>query len=248
MPRPFRLLTLLNIEAIDREVVVDQRSHSPESCASMADSQYQDIFKRMRNERKWFRNVSIHFTDFAAIDQDLQNQGLSNFATSKKRIPANSSGEDLSGQSHGRCHPRSITQSDHGFDISQARPASPPHKRTHATMQKLSASHSRDQTIQSICESLIVKISTILWVPREKIDKSKSMAEYGLDSLAAVELRSWLRRAFEVDLTILELLSVGDVKELSDKILIKSEPHTNGFHFRMRKRGRHLLNEGTRTP
>lgn len=69
----------------------------------------------------------------------------------------------------------------------------------------------------------MVKVSAILWVSREEMDESKAMVEYGLDSLAAVELRSWLRREFEAHLTILELLSIGNFKELSERILEKSK-------------------------
>jgi hypothetical protein len=72
------------------------------------------------------------------------------------------------------------------------------------------------------CDTIIVKMSALLMVPLEDISSSKSMSEYGMDSLVAVEMRNWLIRELDATLPILELLANISLLQLSRKIVRKS--------------------------
>lgn len=57
----------------------------------------------------------------------------------------------------------------------------------------------------------------------EDINPAKSLADYGMDSLVAVEMRNWLLRELEAALPILELMASTSLRALSENILRKSK-------------------------
>jgi len=90
----------------------------------------------------------------------------------------------------------------------------------------LKGATSLDDAAKQILEVVIIKISTLLMIPMEDISATKSMADYGLDSLVAVEMRNWLIRELDATMPILELLANTSLLELSKKIVQKSK-HSN---------------------
>ncbi|KAH7141540.1 putative polyketide synthase [Dactylonectria estremocensis] len=52
----------------------------------------------------------------------------------------------------------------------------------------------------------------------EPMEPAKSLGSYGLDSLAAVEFRNWVRMELKVDVTVLEITSASSLIALCDKI------------------------------
>jgi acyl carrier protein len=56
-------------------------------------------------------------------------------------------------------------------------------------------------------------------INREDINTSRSLEEYGLDSLVSVELRNWIRREFGTELPLTAIIRAGNLKALSEKIL-----------------------------
>ena len=46
-----------------------------------------------------------------------------------------------------------------------------------------------------MCDAIVNKLSHMFALPEDEMDKSESMAHYGIDSLVAVELRNWLSSA-----------------------------------------------------
>jgi aryl carrier-like protein len=49
--------------------------------------------------------------------------------------------------------------------------------------------------------------SALLLIPLERLDDKKPIAQYGMDSMVAAELRAWFWKTFEKDVSFLELLS-----------------------------------------
>ncbi|MCJ1244041.1 hypothetical protein MMC30_001238 [Trapelia coarctata] len=72
-----------------------------------------------------------------------------------------------------------------------------------------------DEAAEKISEALMEKMATLLMVPREEISPSKPMAEYGMDSLVAVQMRAWVAVAMEAQVSILELLVNVEVRVLA---------------------------------
>nr|AAR85531.1 polyketide synthase [Didymella maydis] len=63
-------------------------------------------------------------------------------------------------------------------------------------------------------------------IPVENVDTSKGLQDYGIDSLAAVELRNWLSRETDSVIPILELLGAESLTDLAAKIVARSRPIT----------------------
>lgn len=74
----------------------------------------------------------------------------------------------------------------------------------------------------SILRELLSKTSSLLMVPLEEINASKSLTDYGMDSLVAVEMRNWILRELDVAMPILELLANTSLDGLSRRIAGKS--------------------------
>jgi hypothetical protein len=85
---------------------------------------------------------------------------------------------------------------------------------------------SLDDAAKHIFEVVAVKMAALLMIALEDISANKSMADYGMDSLVAVEMRNWLIRELDATMPILELLASTSLLELSRKIVQKSK-HSN---------------------
>jgi hypothetical protein len=72
-------------------------------------------------------------------------------------------------------------------------------------------------------DAVVAKMSSLLMIPLEEISSSKSMADYGMDSLVAVEMRNWLVRELDATLPVLELLANLSLVQLSRNIVRKSK-------------------------
>ncbi|XHG00061.1 hypothetical protein AWENTII_003532 [Aspergillus wentii] len=52
-----------------------------------------------------------------------------------------------------------------------------------------------------------------------EIDLSRSLSDVGVDSLAAVEVRSWLKSTIGLDISVLEIMSLASFVALGDLAL-----------------------------
>jgi acyl carrier protein len=77
--------------------------------------------------------------------------------------------------------------------------------------------------VDIIVHAVLRKIGSLLMVSAEDLDASKAMADYGMDSLVAVEMRNWITRDLEVTMPILELLGSGSIKDLCKSIARQSK-------------------------
>ena len=80
-----------------------------------------------------------------------------------------------------------------------------------------------DDAAQRTCDRTMAKMSNLLMLPLEILSASKSMFEYGMDSLVAVKMRNWLLRELDCALPIPELLANTTLIQLSVKIVEKSK-------------------------
>lgn len=63
-----------------------------------------------------------------------------------------------------------------------------------------------------------VQVSKHIGLP-ELLEPAKGLASYGLDSLAAVEVRNWIRSALSVELRTLEVSSANTLYSMCEKIV-----------------------------
>ena len=87
---------------------------------------------------------------------------------------------------------------------------------------RLKQADSLELAIELVCEALVQKISNLLTVQTENVDRKKPVVAYGLDSLVAVELRNWITVDLEVNVPLLELMSSPSIENLAGKIATKS--------------------------
>ena len=74
-----------------------------------------------------------------------------------------------------------------------------------------------------VTQALIDRLSGSLDVDKKQIDPQKPMHLFGVDSLVAVEIRYWLMKHLQADLSIFEVLSNVSLAELGYRIAGKSE-------------------------
>lgn len=72
--------------------------------------------------------------------------------------------------------------------------------------------------LQATVDVVSVQISVILRLT-EPMEPRKQLSSYGLDSLSAVELRNWVRRELDIELTTLEITSAATLTALCEKIM-----------------------------
>lgn len=88
--------------------------------------------------------------------------------------------------------------------------------------QALKQARSGQEAIQNIIDSLMTKMSSVLMVPIEDMSPKRSMTDYGLDSLVAVEIRNWISREMGAKVPLLGLLSSPSMEQLADTIAKQS--------------------------
>lgn len=74
-----------------------------------------------------------------------------------------------------------------------------------------------------ICEALKTKLGRILGIDRDNVDATKPTHSYGVDSLVAVELRNWFKKAVSADVAVFDILGNESMAVLAAGVAEKSE-------------------------
>lgn len=73
-----------------------------------------------------------------------------------------------------------------------------------------------------VTAALRAKVARALGVSVEDVDGQKTLADYGTDSLMAVELRSWMRKAFGADVTVFDMTSGKSIEAVGELVVAKA--------------------------
>lgn len=87
----------------------------------------------------------------------------------------------------------------------------------------LQAAKSQEEAVTIVCEGITTKLSTLLAVPNDNIDSSRSPSSNGVDSLIATEFRTWLARELKSELPLLEITGNASLSALASKIVSVSK-------------------------
>lgn len=87
----------------------------------------------------------------------------------------------------------------------------------------LKGSKSVEEGREVIVQGLMDRLPGFLMLEKGDMDREKSLSNYALDSLVAIEVRNFITREFEAQLQVLELLSSGSIEGLAGQILGKSK-------------------------
>ncbi|KAH8647456.1 BcPKS8, polyketide synthase [Tricladium varicosporioides] len=102
-----------------------------------------------------------------------------------------------------------------------AETSSQPETVSHHTALK--AAKTPEEAQEVICNGLLDILPSVLMLEREDMDITRSLSNYALDSLVAIEVRNFITREFEANLQVLELLSSGSIETLAKAICVKSK-------------------------
>jgi len=69
-----------------------------------------------------------------------------------------------------------------------------------------------------LMSALSDKVSAMTAIERSEITPDRSLQDYGLDSLISLELRNWIRRNFEVDMSVKDINSSADLRVVAGRI------------------------------
>lgn len=73
-----------------------------------------------------------------------------------------------------------------------------------------------------VCEGLVKKLYRALMIEAEDVDIGKPMHAYGVDSLVAVELRSWFMKEMGAEVAVFDIMGSGSIKDLVTAVAGKS--------------------------
>lgn len=77
------------------------------------------------------------------------------------------------------------------------------------------------ETIDFIAFEIGKKIHDLMLKPDEEVDISLTLAQIGLDSLMAIELRRWIKQVFGLTMSVLEIMGSGSLRQLGNDVAAK---------------------------
>lgn len=82
----------------------------------------------------------------------------------------------------------------------------------------LSAATTIGGAVDVISNSIRTKLSDLLAIPADNIDPVRSISSNGVDSLVAMEFRTWLSKNLKAEIPLLEITGPNSITTLSEKI------------------------------
>ncbi|CAG7949237.1 unnamed protein product [Penicillium olsonii] len=86
----------------------------------------------------------------------------------------------------------------------------------------LSSASSKEEVYDLILTQLLEGISRIIKTEAQDMDPRKSLPALGIDSLVAIEIRTWLLKEFQADLSVFDIVSNDPLTEFAKKTIAKT--------------------------
>ncbi|KAJ6045303.1 Highly reducing polyketide synthase [Penicillium canescens] len=77
--------------------------------------------------------------------------------------------------------------------------------------------------VDLIHKSLVEKLAKLMMVPMVDIDPGKPLSAYGVDSLVAVEVRNWIAKEIQVELSVFDIMALVPMRQLAADLAAKSK-------------------------
>ncbi|KAL8704318.1 MAG: hypothetical protein Q9201_002504 [Fulgogasparrea decipioides] len=87
----------------------------------------------------------------------------------------------------------------------------------------LAAAESAASAADVVQEAVIRKLCNALTIQPEDVDPTMPLHEYGVDSLVAVELRSWLARDMGADVPVFDIMQSASIAALAGLVVGRSK-------------------------
>ncbi|KAH9986933.1 KR-domain-containing protein [Xylariaceae sp. FL0662B] len=85
------------------------------------------------------------------------------------------------------------------------------------------ASDSKKDRASIVISAFKEKLARALWVQADDIDHRRSLSDYGVDSLMAVELRNWIRGDFRAAVAVFEIMGGASIAAVAELIVERTE-------------------------
>lgn len=79
-----------------------------------------------------------------------------------------------------------------------------------------------NERIQIVIIALAAKLARVMSISPDGVEPSKSLSNYGVDSLMAVELRNWIRRDFKANVAVFDIMGGLSIAAIGDLVVAKS--------------------------
>jgi hypothetical protein len=101
-----------------------------------------------------------------------------------------------------------------------------------STAALLSAAASLQQAEEIVLKALLEKLTKVLSVDIAELDPARPMHAYGVDSLVAVELRTWITKEIASDVSVFEITSAQRIGQLASSAarISRFAQHQNGVN------------------
>lgn len=99
---------------------------------------------------------------------------------------------------------------------------------TQSPRARFRAATSFDEKCNAVNDALKDRLARALGVEVDDVDSGRPVSSYGVDSLMAVELRNWMRKDYDVDIAVFEILGETTFVGLSRQVTSKAEELKGG--------------------
>ena len=86
----------------------------------------------------------------------------------------------------------------------------------------LTSADSIDSAENFILDAILTKLSKALSIEAKDIDPSKPLYEFSVDSLVAVELRTWLLKEIGAEVAVFDMMGGSNIRQLASLVTIRS--------------------------
>ncbi|KAH8201465.1 hypothetical protein TruAng_004389 [Truncatella angustata] len=77
----------------------------------------------------------------------------------------------------------------------------------------------KSASLDGLMDALMDKVSSMTAMDKDEVTPTRSLIDYGLDSLISLELRNWIRRNFDVHMETSDINTSTDLRAIADYIL-----------------------------
>lgn len=91
------------------------------------------------------------------------------------------------------------------------------------TAMVLNSAQSLAEANEAVSYGLTARLSKALFIAVEEIDADKPLHQYGVDSLVAVELRSWFAKELQADIAVFDILESATITSIGQLATSKSK-------------------------
>ncbi|KAK7734711.1 Type I Iterative PKS [Cytospora paraplurivora] len=87
----------------------------------------------------------------------------------------------------------------------------------------LAAAKSPEEIVELTLEAFLLKVSRVLSVEVSDLDPAKPLHAYGVDSLVAVELRSWLAKELKAEVSVFDMTNAASIVQVASMAASRSK-------------------------